>query len=395
MEKNSILTSGLTRPSEAVERALEWFSRTEIQNRGSNPQFRGGVNAWFDLKSSNYPFIYSEITGYAVNLFLFGYSLTGNEAFLKQAELAGDWLVLARDRNCGLVINRAYYKSDHEPYYEACIFTFDQWMIIFGLCNLFEVTGNQRYGKAAQEMGSFLIQHTFLKDGSMYPMVDLKTGQPSAAHDKWSRQPGSFHAKALLALHRLYVIGGNEDYFACAKRLAQYALSQQKKEGRFVTQTNEQSTHLHPHLYSMEGLMYFGLAQNDSQILQTCERALSWVLDSESEDGTTYSFFKEGKFVPYERADILAQTLRLGSLLRGRLEHQKNLQSKLERLKSKLLSYQVKEGAQRGGFLYGKEQDGTVHDHVNAWVTMFALQALHWYDSPSESDSRDYFHFFI
>ena len=75
------------------------------------------------------------------------------------------------------------------------------------------------------------------------------------------------------------------------------------------------------------------------------------------------------------RVDILAQALRVGSIL---LQHQRavDLKNSLEKLKTKLLSFQIAGGSQQGGFWYGQEQNGTIHYHINSWVTMFAVQAL-------------------
>ena len=40
----------------------------------------------------------------------------------------------------------------------------------------------------------------------------------------------------------------------------------------------------------------------------------------------------------------------------------------------------MEKGPQAGGFLYGADTDGRLRIHLNAWASMFALQALWMYE---------------
>ena len=214
--------------------------------------------------------------------------------------------------------------------------------------------------------------------------------------EKWWRKCGSFHAKAILGLYRLYELTNKPQYLDYASRLAEYALREQQKCGRFLTQSNEESTHLHPHLYTLEGLLCFGILKDDSELINWCRKGLEWVLNSQLEDGTIYSFYKDGQFVPFVRTDVLAQTLRLAAIL---LQHKKlspQLKPTLDQLRKRLLDYQILAGNQTGAFFYGQEQNGTVHYHANAWATMFAAQALFLYDRADCYERSPYrFSFFV
>ena len=375
--------------------ASNWFIRSGIQDMEADSKFRGGVYAWHDLRNGSYPFIYSEITGYAINAFLFFHRITGNPIYLERARLAGDWLAGARDKKYGLIPTRLSRAGDDNAYYDCRAFTFDQWIVVCGLCSLFTVTENRVYLKCAEEIAAALLGQTLQKDGFMYPTFNLKSGRPEATNDKWSRQPGAFHAKAALGLGQLYHLTHNERYFSCALKLAERALMDQKEDGRFITQTSDQSTHLHPHLYALEGILYLGTAQNDKKLIDVCKKGLTWILNSALEDGTIYCFFKNQHFVPYERADVLAQTLRLATIMGERVSHFQRFRLKLDRIREKLLLYQVSSGPQEGGFFYGQEENGTIHFHLNAWVTMFAAQALWLYDHSQVNDSKYDFSFFV
>ncbi len=395
MPKANITTSQPSAVNKAVKSAADWFLKSGIQNTGDDPKFSGGVNAWYDLEKESYSFLYGEITGYVVNAFLFFHSILENPIHLQRAQLAADWLIRVRDKKYGLVPNRVYEITHYESYYDSWVFTFDQWMIIFGLCNLSSVTKNQTYLTHAQEIADFLIAKTFKDDGYMYPVFNLQNGQAEATDDQWSRQAGSFHAKALMGLNLLHALTGNEKYLEYAVRLAKRSVQDQTKDGRFVTQTNEKSTHLHPHSYTLEGLLYFALLQNNQNLIEVVQKGFEWALNSQLSDGGIHCFYKNGSFLPYVRVDVLAQTLRLSAIMLKQVPACHKFRLKLDRLKDKLLAYQLHEGPQKGGFFYGQNEKSIINRHLNAWVTMFAAQALWLYEQPQIHDNQNDFGFFV
>ena len=285
--------------------------------------------------------------------------------------------------------------SEPSFYFDSWTFTFDNWIIAYALCNLFQVTQEVCYLNQAEKIAHFLLKNTLGKDGLFSPIFDVATNKTKAPNDKWSRQAGSFHAKALLALSQLYRITRKDHYRGCAIKLAKMVASLQEKDGRFITQNSNRSTLLHPHFYTLEGLLSFGWTQNDVKLISIVEKGFKWVLDNQTEDGTIFCFFQEGNFFPYVRVDVLAQALRIGTILLQIGSSLQNLEDRLNRLRSQLLSYQVKNGSQAGGFLYGQEENGVIHHHVNAWVTMFSAQALWLHDQLQSSNYKYQFDFFV
>ena len=173
-------------------------------------------------------------------------------------------------------------------------------------------------------------------------------------------------------------------------------LDLQQSDGRFVTQATEASTHLHPHSYTLEGLLDYGRAYQDKKVLELVKKGIQWALNHQLKDGGIFCFYAGQQFLPYVRVDVLAQTLRLAAIFSQydspfRSENQK----KLELLRQKLLTSQVISGAQEGGFFYGQEENGLIHYHVNAWVTMFASQALWLYDDLQSNAPAYTFDFFV
>ncbi len=56
------LKSDLSKP---VQDAGQWLAESGIQSKSRNPVMTGGVSAWYEIHLRRYPFLYSEITGYA------------------------------------------------------------------------------------------------------------------------------------------------------------------------------------------------------------------------------------------------------------------------------------------------------------------------------------------
>ncbi len=365
--------------TEPVDRAFRWLRDSGIQIRSDQPSKEGGVASWYDLDRKSYPFIYAEITGYAVNAFLFQYRSTGDGTYKASAIRAGDWLLNNRCPLTGLVQTRYWLDDSKAPYFDQCFFMFDQWIIVYGLACLAEVTREARFLNGAVSIAKFLLGKTVREDGFFYPLFDSAQNRAVEFGDKWSRQAGSFHAKALMALAKLLALTGESCYRESADRLLAKTLSVQMADGRFVTQDNEGSTHLHPFLYTLEGLASYALSQKKKDLLKAVERGVRWILERQNSDGSVFCFFKDGQFKPFVRADVLSQTLRIASIVmqQGLLAGHSMA---LDKLRSKLETYQVSGGAQDGGFMYGQEENGSSHAHVNAWVTMFASQSLWVHD---------------
>ena len=389
-------TEALTsKKNESLKLTVDWLTNSAIQNSSTNKNLRGGVHAWFDRQKGKYAFLYSEITGYAINTFLFLNDLYENDHYLKKAKLAADWLLNIASDESGCIKTRVGSDFETESYFDSWTFTFDNWIVLYALCNLYGVTREKVYLESAKRLGNFLMDHTVRPDGLLVPIFNMKDRKTESPDDKWSRQSGSFHAKALFGLLRLFEFTQNNKYLNYAQRLAKAVLAIQKPDGRFVTQRNNNSTLLHPHFYTLEGLLFFGIQQNEPEYIEAAAKGLAWAFNSQTKDGAVFCYYENGNFLPFVRVDVLAQALRIGSLLVQTDKPLASLGDSLHRLRTKLLSFQVKTGSQRGGFLYGQEENGAVHDHVNAWVTMFAVQALQLYDAATSKQPAYRFNFFV
>ncbi|MFC1570706.1 hypothetical protein ACFL4E_02875 [Candidatus Omnitrophota bacterium] len=193
----------------------------------------------------------------------------------------------------------------------------------------------------------------------------------------------------MLGFTDLFDVTGDEKYKKAAFNLCRSSLTFQKDSGRFVTSRSDESTHLHPHAYSAEGLLYAGVYFKKEEFIDSAVKAVEWALDSQLADGGIPKKFENGNFIPFYRSDILAQMLRLGVLLRGLRKLDMKYDVHLEKLYKKLLSFQyLGPGEQSGGFFYGTSLDGVERAHLNSWCTMFAFQAMIMYEDIYLTNSK-------
>ncbi len=359
----------------AADLARNWLMESGIQNIEDNGSGLGGINSWYDLDNKEYPHVYPEATGYAITAYIYLNRLKKSDALLDKARLAAEWLI-NYDMENGAVKTKDSYSEQRVK--NSLTYAFDNGMVICGLINLHKETREEKYLNAAEKIAEFVIGKMQKQDGSLYAVYDSQKDELIDSEEKWSTQSGSYHAKLAIGLLKLYDATKNEKYKESTEDLCKNAMAQQKGDGRFISYKDTGATHIHPHSYSAEGLIYSGVRLNRPEFIDSAERATKWVLDNLREDGGINAVYNNSRFEDCERTDTLAQTLRLGAILKTLNRMDEPYLKKMEKLKDRLLSFQYMKPGQKGGFLYA-EQDGEKIMHINSWCTMFAMQALDFY----------------
>jgi hypothetical protein len=172
---------------------------------------------------------------------------------------------------------------------------------------------------------------------------------------RWSTLAGPHHLKAAAALLEL----------PCDGSLAVAAQATWEHWARAL-QTGLPVAELHPLVYGLEGI-----AMAVDSTLELAERPFRRIMEGQRADGTLPAETSGAGLV---RADVLAQALRTGVLLRraGQLAGEE-WEDRLERLAARLLDHIRPDG----GVRFSLEQD-----IANAWCAMFAQQALVLYGAP-------------
>lgn len=355
--------------------AQNWLLASGIQNPIGTKDNRGrdvggSFNAWFNPVTKNYSYIYSEISGYAMTTLAYLYRETHESRYIDNARKIGDWILTVEGPNG--TIPTAFYLSEQSVQKPGEIHAFDVGMVLDGLVCLYRETQDARYLEDAKKAADWLVSIQ-QPDGSVSAMVDDATGDIKDHDGTWSTQAGPYHAKNVIGLLNLFDVTQETRYRDSATKLCDYALTRQKPDGQFLTYGELDGTNLHPHLYSCEGLYVAGLTLNEPRYTEASRRGTEWALN-QSREGVIARHKHNDTLNFNERVDILAQTLRM-AVLHG-------LQDKrVDAVAAKLPQYlnQDESLATKGGFIFGKSSAGESLPHVNAWVTMFALQALRLY----------------
>ncbi len=376
--------------NDAITLAKNWLLRSGIQE-DKGPQ-KGGFNAWFDMDSRKYSYVYSEITGYGITTLLYIKDVFG-ENVSDKAGCAADWIREKAMHPSGGVRTRQYLnemdESELYSFESEVIYAFDCGMVLYGLVNLYKECSKEDHLELAKKLADFLLNTMRKKDGLFTPIFNAKTGVKENFHVKWSTESGSYHAKLALGLVDMFDVTGDDKYEKAAITLCENALGFQEKSGRFITSKAEGSTHLHPHSYSAEGLLYTGLFFGRKDLVEAAARAVRWALDRQTPDGGIFKKYSGDTFVRFYRTDTLAQILRLGVILYNLGVLEKSYLPRLSLLRNILLSFQHSGGdVQKGGFYYGFKLTGERPAHINSWCSMFALQALTMYDELIGGDGR-------
>lgn len=355
-----------------IDLAIKWFANSGIQNLGNETDMtgqnmHGSFNAWFDLETLKYSYVYSEISGYGLSTLLYLYHVEKNQDYLEKAKLVGDWLVSVQDETGAF--DTAFYMEGQTKQKSDAFHTFDCGMVFNGLANLYSVTKEEKYLLSARKAADWVI-NTQKPDDSIPAKISKMDASVMDTEETWSTLSGAYHAKLAIGLLNIFDLTKIEMYKDSAIALCDFALTKQNENGQFLTYGKVEGTNLHPHIYASEGLYVAGKYLDNQNYLDSSKRSVEWVL-SLYKDGLIPRH-KHGDDLNYNaRIDIVAQALRMASLF-GLSSEKRN------GLKDSIVKYQYvgDNQNQQGGISFGVQSDGSLARHLNSWVTMFAIQAL-------------------
>ncbi len=359
----------------------KWLLHSGIQAK------EGGFYAWEDTENGSYSFLYPEITGYAIILLCFLYTITKDDIYISRAKSAARWIINEAAHPASSILTRKYIMDavEHYSFERGNIYAFDCGMVAFGLLKLYRITDQIEYLNTAKGIIDFLINNMLKENGLIYPIYDSKNNKVLENNKRWSRQSGSFHCKLSFCLCELADIEKNDYYKNLAANLISSSVKHFYKGRRFITNISDESSHFHPYCYTIEGIIYYSYKLGDNKYRKAAEDAFDWILKfQESNGGIPTGVFEDGRRkIAHQRSDIQAQVLRLHHLLKN-VNYAVNFDK--DKLLSRLLQFQNLDQGYKGGFFFGTDEDGTYKKHSNFWCSIFALQAL--YLSMGKSDKN-------
>jgi hypothetical protein len=361
---------------------INWLLSSDIQIK--NGQNKGALYGWKNLKPVSFPFIYSEITGYAITSYCYIYSELGYPTALKAANESSEWIL--KNMRSYLLFARPPVGTVRN-HLSNILYSFDNGMIMIGLINLYKITKDSTLLYSAEDIAKALIERFF--DGEkLTARLDSKYRPISADHNdnagdvvKWSSVSGAYHSKLSMGLLELSRLTNNRSFAQVSNSLCDYAIKLQKSGGQFITNPGSDIVYLHPHLYACEGLIYSGLNQPNESHFSAGLNGIKWAVKhiSSSKGG----LFRDTRKESIEQSDCTAQLLRLLILCQSELQKSFNrseLSNVIERLHLRLLDFYIPAGEAHGAMKYHLAEDTAC-----SWCTMFSMQALNLWKTKDSS----------
>jgi hypothetical protein len=369
---------------------IRWLFCSGI--RIKNGHNRGAIYGWKNLNPPAYPFIYSEIAGYAVTCFSWIYTELGKPVALQAAKESADWII-RNMRSCLLVAGSTEIDNfDQKGELSNQIYSFDNGIIIIGLLNLYKITRDPNLLTVANLMTEALIERFF--DGSKLTAI-LDASYEAMINDcaniKWSTISGAYHSKLAIAFLELSRLTNNMLYAKVSNSLCDYAKTLQKSNGRFITNSGSDVTYLHPHLYACEGLIYAGITQSNENYYRAGLKGVTWAI--QQINPTTGGLPRDTGGRSIEQSDCIAQLLRLSLLCRSQLQKYRKdyfIDKVIDKLCSRLLDFYIPDGQDQGGMRYQLALESAC-----SWCTMFSMQALALWGKRNELEKVMWINYYI
>jgi len=369
----------ITEIEKRIKYAINWIIDSGVQNIHDDDT-KGGFYAWYDNDNDEYAFIYSEITGYALNLLIAFESKINHPRINNSISLANRFLIeKAFDEDFGAV--KCRFEKDNGWVKNYC--TFDNAMVANALANKNRLDGD----KDALDVAIIIlntIMNKLIHNNRLYARYISSEDRYQNDNTKWSTYFGSFYAKLAIPFLNIYDLTKDSKYLDFIENVISSLLPFQKSSGRFITCSKSSTTFLHAHLYSIEGLLAASLYLRNNDYNKTVKKALDWANSLELENGGIAGFVLDYEKIKLDSPDINSQFLRC-LLLSGLTKN-----TKITKLIDRIFDFQIISEVSKkknGGFkigdiwFYNHEQlrMEKTRNHINTWAAIFALNAIYYF----------------
>jgi len=165
-----------------------------------------------------------------------------------------------------------------------------------------------------------------------------------------------------------------------ARKLCCWALTQQKKDGRFSSNIFSDETNTHAHCYTIEGLLYAYDKLGNDDFLKSAIRAAEWLIDVQCSDGGLYQVYKNDWHNRIKLTYATSQAIRIWILLYELTGERKLYDAAMRSLHFVLrMQSENKRDANAYGGFYDFTKKFIVEmksNTIGAWTTIFTIQVL-------------------
>jgi uncharacterized protein YyaL (SSP411 family) len=386
--------------TEHIEMAADWLTRSGIVHRGAGQSGYGPLKGGYFLDEKRYDCIYHEINGYGMSCLVDLYRQTGDHGYLEHAQVIASYLLSNLGGDDGEASSIAFSHSMVLPGMQPVnkFYAFDNGMIVAGLIDLHEATGDNTYLNAAVRCMSWVVDCLQTDDGAFYSYYDGDTGTLWHGGSHFDCDRSVLHAKLAIPLLKTAKHSAHSVFRKSAEALLNWAVELQADDGAFWSNEHRKAVFTHAHCYAVEGFLYAFFATRHHSYLDTANCGIRWLSTVQHTDGALNYQYKNrisvldalrDRLVRRKTTDATAQAIRLW-LLAGALSRSDHYRSNAERAIEFLGRMQCEphdRDEMAGGMLY-RLRDSVLWKHpepvLYSWCTQFAVQAfMMWRDSGS------------
>ena len=343
----------------------------------------GGVQSYYDEKNKKYSFLYPEIAGYFISTMCFLNNYHQNQNYTKLAKKSADWLINLHTKYGGIIQSLSADSQSN------LVYSFDTGICAKGILDCYELTQDTRYFEFGKTLVDFLSLEMINDDGTIKPIKNIETQLYPSDKKLWYNQNGCLHIKNAIPFLQMYKITNEKTYLDKAKLISDTYIEFQNTDGSISIHKGNNTIHMHTMCYALEGLLYSFNVTRDKKYLDCCYDALNWCIKMINDDGSINLWFNS-KYSQSKTCYHISQLIRL-LLLVGKIKQNDQYHNHVEKLMSFLLDLQAHSTDKRinGGFYeesYKSMFGWKKRLHLNSWGSLFAIQALAWYQTKIDPD---------
>jgi len=407
-----------------IAAAIRWLSESDIRNKEKDTLSFGGISNGYFYDDKKYQYVYNEITGYAINSFLTIYSWTGAEKYLQYAKNAADYLMQQQKESSDTYEHKAIPHSLTLPDFKRVdkYYTFDNAIILHGLANLSEVTGESKYLNCCNELCTWLLKMQ-KEDGAFYSHYDATENNLRHAYDEFFYDDGCLHVKNAIGLIYYGQLSNENRFVEAGKKVCDWAAKLLSKDGLFWANRRKKYVFTHAHCYAAEGYLYAYYFCRNQDYLNVVRQAGDALINCQNMDGSLYRIYKKKLSMkrwigskhemslkwwiaerkhPWKTVDATSQAIRIWLLLYSIDKNEKYMLAAKKAL-TFIKSCQVlvtDDSNMLGGFYYqcldnGENNDRILNKGMYTWCTQFGTSAYMLYESVKAEKSFDELIFFL
>ena len=362
----------------SFEKVKNWLISSGLFVSDNNSKHYGAVYSFFDEKSNDYSFLYPEITGYFVSTMRFLHTLDSNDKYSKYAKSSSDWLISIYEKYNSIIQGI----KNNSPTSNLS-YSFDTAICAKGLLDYYELSNDEKYLSYAKTMLDDLVNQFIESNGTMIPFKDITTNTPIQDDSVWYKQKGCLHIKTAMPFFQISQYLDEPNFLKIGKMICNSISKYQNSDGSIRLHEKSKIINLHTLSYALEGLVYGYNFTKDKQYLTIIKNSLDWCLNQISNDGSI-QLWHNSRYHS-KAAYPIAQLIRILALVNS-IEKNAHYKYKVEILYNFLISLQASNDSHtiNGGFYeeYYKSLLGWKKRYrINSWTSMFALQAIYWYEN--------------